>query len=326
MRLVEFRIKNFRSVNGDHLVEVREQTALVGRNESGKTNLLLALQSLNPPEGRRRLSDVKDFPRDRPVSGFTEDIGVVETTWNLTDEEQKELAAIYPRAAHTSRVAISRAYEPAPDVIFDGLPELQTNEGAVSSDLRRVADVTSSRIEDASPDAEQQSRLAVQTLRETMLRGLEEPISWASQAITAITTFRTTLTSHGITPTQIAETSLLSLETLAQEINNDVAEANTAKEWILSKLPVFIYVADYPELDGHHNISRYLNRLAGSETTDARQRGLDVNFSKLLKVAGLDANALKDLLQQDHEMRQQMANRAGAVVTKSFENSGQIAP
>lgn len=39
-----------------------------------------------------------------------------------------------------------------------------------------------------------------------------------------------------------------------------------------------------------------------------------------MKVAGLDPVALNDLLAQDHERRQQLANRAGAVVTKALRD------
>ena len=63
-----FRITNFRSVNDSGSIEVGQRTALVGRNESGKTNLLLALASLNPPDGLPEITFVKDFPRDDSLS------------------------------------------------------------------------------------------------------------------------------------------------------------------------------------------------------------------------------------------------------------------
>jgi AAA15 family ATPase/GTPase len=53
MRLKSFRITNFRSINDSGDVEVSKITALLGRNESGKSNLLRALHCLNPAEGLR---------------------------------------------------------------------------------------------------------------------------------------------------------------------------------------------------------------------------------------------------------------------------------
>jgi predicted ATP-dependent endonuclease of OLD family len=62
MKLKSFRVRDFRSVNDSGLIEVRERMALVGRNESGKTNLRLTLASLNPPGGMDEMTFVKDFP------------------------------------------------------------------------------------------------------------------------------------------------------------------------------------------------------------------------------------------------------------------------
>jgi AAA15 family ATPase/GTPase len=48
MKLLEFQITNYRSINDSGPVAVHKITSLVGRNESGKSNLLLALRALNP--------------------------------------------------------------------------------------------------------------------------------------------------------------------------------------------------------------------------------------------------------------------------------------
>jgi recombinational DNA repair ATPase RecF len=60
-----FRVTNFRSIDDSGEIKVARITALLGRNESGKSNLLLALRSLNPVEGFAALNPIKDFPRHR---------------------------------------------------------------------------------------------------------------------------------------------------------------------------------------------------------------------------------------------------------------------
>jgi AAA15 family ATPase/GTPase len=50
VQLEWFQITNFRSINDSGEIRVERITALLGRNESGKSNLLLGLKSLNPPE------------------------------------------------------------------------------------------------------------------------------------------------------------------------------------------------------------------------------------------------------------------------------------
>ena len=51
MRLESFEVSNYRSINSSGEIQASRITALLGRNESGKSNLLRALHSLNPVEG-----------------------------------------------------------------------------------------------------------------------------------------------------------------------------------------------------------------------------------------------------------------------------------
>ena len=57
MKLKTFRVWNFRSINDSGDIDVKRITALLGRNESGKSNLLLALRSLNPVVCQKRIRE-----------------------------------------------------------------------------------------------------------------------------------------------------------------------------------------------------------------------------------------------------------------------------
>jgi energy-coupling factor transporter ATP-binding protein EcfA2 len=92
MELTKFRVQNYRSVNDSGDIEVQQVTDLVGRNESGKSALLLALASLNPPGGRKALTKIKDFPRGRRLGECTDDTPVVTTLWKLTTEEITQIS------------------------------------------------------------------------------------------------------------------------------------------------------------------------------------------------------------------------------------------
>lgn len=136
MRLVRFRVWNFRSINDSGPVDVSQRTALVGRNESGKSNLLLALASFRPPKGMAALLRVKDFPRDRPRSKFSDDLEVVETEWSLNDDEFNELREIFPRSAPVTSIRVSRHYEGEKYYIrFVGLPPLVVDRETAGSRL-----------------------------------------------------------------------------------------------------------------------------------------------------------------------------------------------
>ena len=62
MRLTRFLVTNFRSVENSDWVDVDNVTALIGVNESGKTNLLVPLWKLNPATGGE-IEPASDYPK-----------------------------------------------------------------------------------------------------------------------------------------------------------------------------------------------------------------------------------------------------------------------
>jgi hypothetical protein len=137
MELKTFRVTNFRSINDSGEIDVSRITALLGRNESGKSNVLRALHSLNPADGFAALNPIKDFPRHRKLSECRDWTPVVESTWVLTPYEQKRLAEIWPHAEGVNEVTVGRRYDeartvgiPAPSVPFD--------LAAIKADARKI--------------------------------------------------------------------------------------------------------------------------------------------------------------------------------------------
>ena len=64
MQLSAFRVQNFRSVDDSDWIEIDRVTALIGTNESGKTNLLLPLWKLNPANDGA-IDPLSDYPRKK---------------------------------------------------------------------------------------------------------------------------------------------------------------------------------------------------------------------------------------------------------------------
>ena len=62
MKLRSFRVTNFRSIQDSGWIEASRVTALIGTNESGKSNVLLALWKLKPARDGE-LSLIADVPR-----------------------------------------------------------------------------------------------------------------------------------------------------------------------------------------------------------------------------------------------------------------------
>src|SRR5687767_14094003 len=124
MRLASFQITNFRSINDSGSIDSTQLTAILGRNDSGKSNLLRALHSLNPAEGITELSPIKDFPRHRRLEEGQADTPVIATRWALDEGEWAELAEMLPRAANVRHVTAGRGYGTARWTGLEGLAEL----------------------------------------------------------------------------------------------------------------------------------------------------------------------------------------------------------
>ena len=69
LKIIRFRVKNFRNINDSGWIPLEKVTAFVGRNESGKTTLLKALHKFNPATSEP-YNPQREFPRDRYTREF----------------------------------------------------------------------------------------------------------------------------------------------------------------------------------------------------------------------------------------------------------------
>lgn len=316
MILESFRVTNFRSINSSGDIKVSRITALLGRNESGKSNLLRALQSLNSAEGFAALNPIKDFPRHRRLEECKPDTRVVASTWRLTDEEKPELTAILPRAASVMHVEIGRYYEAKHWVGFPNIANQVFDEAHVKAQIRKIAPAVKAAA--AKLDAAPQATLeAAADSFEQAITVVDDRVAWAAGAKAALATLRKALAAADADLTDKQEQVVVELEELSETISGDKDAQAKARKWAVSKLPVFIFLDEYPEFSGHQNIAEYLQRKNGGNPPLTAG---DRNFEKLCKVAGLDPEKLHELLsKQDQETRNQLVNRASAVVTSEIK-------
>ena len=312
MRLQSFRVRNYRSIDDSGDVTVSRITALLGRNESGKSNLLRALHSLNPIEGFKALRPIKDFPRHKRLEECNDDTPVLSTTWELDDADKEALLEILPRATDVVTVAINRSYGETRTVGFPELKEIPFDESDIKSKVKKVA----AAVRAAAQKQESPAPLdAAADAFETAASATKVRASWANHTEAAAKALRTALAGADTDLTDKQEEIFSELEELASDIIRDKDSQQQARNWAVNAIPKFIYVDEYPELDGHQDIAAYLQRKTEKKLTDS-----DRNFEKLCKVAGISPAKLHELHEKnDHETRNQLANRASAVVTSEIK-------
>lgn len=311
MRLASFQITNFRSINDSGLIDSTQITAILGRNDSGKSNLLRALHSLNPAEGVAELSPIKDFPRHRRLEECTGDTPVVFTRWSLDESEQAELAAILPRAAGVRHVTASRGYAAARSAGFEGLGALSLDVSDTKAKVRKIVPAVKAVAEKVADEAAKAALEQEADVFDAAMIMSPDYIKWSAGAIKAAQALRKALAVAGAELSDKQDQMLAELEETALSIANDAPALERAQQWVIGKLPRFVYVDEYPALPGRQNIAEFLGREGWGQLTPEQQ-----SFGRLCKAAGLDLRQLQALLEKnDQATRNQLVNRAGSVVT-----------
>jgi predicted ATPase len=312
MELIKARVQNFRSIDDSGEITIGKITSLVGRNESGKSNLLIGLVTLNPAGERKPLNKIKDFPRGRRLEECKDDTPVVETHWKLSPAETDALAeTLRGYGTSITEVHIGRGYAPNPSVDL-GIARPTLDQDGVESMLRRLGPALTSRIPALDDPHKTNSDAAWKRLEATLAK-VADPNAWAAETTAAAAELRTRLGEGGITLDEDQDKLLAELESKAKLIAGFDQAHNAARTQVITWLPTFIYVSDFPELYGHQNLDQFLNQRG----QDPTRREAEDNFEKMAKVAGFNPQELNSI-RGDHETRNQLLNRAGAVVTQEI--------
>jgi energy-coupling factor transporter ATP-binding protein EcfA2 len=118
MRLDRVQVTNFRCIDDSTEFKISDITCLVGKNESGKTTVLQAIERLNPQDrGHAEYDHTRDYPRrhliDYEERHKDQAARVVRSVWSLMDWEIARLEAAFGPNSLTSRtVEIEKRYEP----------------------------------------------------------------------------------------------------------------------------------------------------------------------------------------------------------------------
>lgn len=128
MKLKSFRVREFQSIWDSNQIDIDDVTCFVGKNESGKTALLTALYRTQPIIPGDDIFDLNiDYPK-REVEDYR--IGVeneerqptvvVETTYEMSADDAKEVTAVFGSGSLTSRrLTKSTSYDNATTFSID---------------------------------------------------------------------------------------------------------------------------------------------------------------------------------------------------------------
>lgn len=255
MKLAKYMVTNFRSVRDSGWLEADSVTALIGVNESGKTNLLLPLWKLNPARDgeiqptsdypKTMFGEIRDAPGDYPF--ITAEFNTGEHAGNFA-----KLAGL--KVDETEYVSVTRYYDGTYAVLF---PKHEKVTHLSAKTLQDNLTKLSVEVAAAAPKALKQE----EGLSARILAGIDEAGANLAQAdqLDADQTGLVHKTLLGSLPDQPARTSVIVplIQQFCDGLDADIAKMiapdpgaiDAVKTAVVSALPKFVYYSNYGNLD-----------------------------------------------------------------------------
>ncbi len=276
MKLTHFQIKNYKVIDDTGLIPVDEHvTALVGKNESGKTAILRALWKTKNV-ANAKFDKLLDYPRERYAKERFEKQEVVTLKFELTDAEAEELSGQFPSEFNVkpTEIIFTSYYkgeeETETHINFDEKTEKEFQKSSVHA-KKRIQEVAQAVMSNGSDDG------TVSKAKSDAENAINEDLPlWDKGTVTQLTSFQSTVSnwiSGDESRKQLASKELGKLSTLiGQAKEGDPAQK--ARSWVLQNLPTFIYFDDYGQLETRLNLPLYLTRVKSPDVKTRTQAAL----------------------------------------------------
>jgi len=293
-------------------VAVEALTVVVGKNEAGKTTLLKALHKLNPATPEPYVLE-REWPRGRRRERNPEQV-VCSAIFAVEPHDVEGLSKLTDRDGAVTEVTVTRDYAGRLEVLF---PDDIFPDRLHPNDVDRQCNALPSAPAEAS---EPFRTMAERCLRETRRIAHEgrftEVADLHAQHAAVLEPLLTADGQPTRSPEQAFQTAYVDgLRQLAKKLGTLPSIQKQAHEFIVQRLPKFIYMSDYRTFQGRAILNQVKER-----RDQKKMQSDDETFSMLLKLSGLD---LDDLVtrgaQEDREQRQYDLDDAGKTLTGIFK-------
>lgn len=290
MKLIKFKVTNFRSVDDSGWIEVDKVAALIGTNESGKTNLLLPLWKLKPAKDgainptadypRKRFNEIRTMPdEEKPV--------FIETHFELSDALAEQIAEITTSLPKDVKYAsVERTLGGKYRI---GFPEAPGHRFASQAEVAQILSEAQSEIADMAASKTEEA-LKVEML-EAIAGALSQTSNNASSLLTIFALKKINDVLKVVDVDNVSKRSTISprfgqaLDALA-EMYADISkptpsQSQEARNLVLKNLPSFVYYSNYGNLDSEiylPHVIQNMERSSLGSREEAKARTLKVLF------------------------------------------------
>lgn len=316
LKLKSFRVMNYRSIEDSGEVPVGDYTALVGKNESGKTNCLRAIYKFNPTQ-QEPFDGLREFPRNR-FHEFVGDEPVVSLTFTLTDDEVNHLGNINQRFKDSNVVRITRNYAGIYRFEFHEIenPPHITKE-IITKLLTQIKEAGAANLTD--PEGK--------LLQERIVESMNKIIAGISDTFDASPEQKDDLLQRIQEVRSMVENMQTSANTAAvieafdqviQTINGDTLPE--VQDYLKQRMPKFIYFDNYYIIQSRIHIPSYIQRLKAGvltpedRTTKVLFKMVSIDPELLMKLGSVEGKT-PERIQKDIDERTVRVSRASMILT-----------
>jgi hypothetical protein len=343
MRLIRFKVADFRSVDNSDWIDVERVTALIGVNESGKTNLLLPLWKFNPArEGE--IKPTSDYPKGNfaAVRADPAAFDFITTEFELDEDLAKKISELTGVPASDLRICqVSRDFEGTYTVEFPGH---NRPSGVEAATIAKEIDMAIAEIGSMSP-LQKEGSLKDDILA-TLRTAKPNPKQSEFLSVDDLTSLKDCFQAK--LPQTPAPTSSLvprikllceALDKCADPLKSPAPEdAEGVFDLVIGSLPRFVYYSNYGNLDSEIYLPHVVDNLKRKDLgarEAAKARTLRVLFSfvrlqpKEILELGRDFATTDDRKPSETEIaeiatkkreRTILLNSAGTDLTKRFKD------
>ncbi|WP_371881496.1 AAA family ATPase [Caballeronia sp. S22] len=323
---MRYRVTNFRSVKDSGVIEAGDVAALIGVNESGKTNLLLPLWKLNPArEGE--IQPTSDYPKTlfADVRAKPGDFKFVSADFDATSVTDQLVTLTKLDAAQFEVVRVDRYFDGKYAVSFPQyVPETTVAASESKSELMNL--ITAVEGTDALKSEEPLKSTIVGAVRDLAESIIDD---WAAKDLDgAIESLKKLI------PDQPAKTSMIvprvqqTIDVLAAWLCHISLPApedmEGVRDLVLKALPKFVYYSNYGNLDSEiylPHVVQNLERkdLGAKEAAKARTLRVLFNFVRLQPKEILELG--RDFKDPSNQNRQPTEDEIGKIAERKRERS-----
>ena len=317
MKFVRFQIENYKVIDEIAPIPIDARvTALVGKNESGKTAVLKALwKSRNV--AKSAFDKLYDYPRARYAQDRKGTQTITTLEFELTLKEAKALVTYLPHLPAIQPICIvyRRSYAGEDlihqQIVFDSLDTGTMEKEKISSAIDAVIEPLESSSSVEWDPVSQATRTALDALEQIN----ENALLWTPETIQALDSFNVAVT------TWICADSSRKDMAVAERQQFDVLMTQLqACAWIEANLPIFIYFDDYGQLDTRIHLPSYLTSTKSSDSKVRTQTAL-FEWSQIDPQEILDlgrprrSGESEEQIQRRYEKRRALLDSASFVLT-----------